>query len=168
MVSSPRHFTWYHPQSYHTGTGATSPCPTPKVLVPSWEQLVLLFTTLVWFWSRYSTYCATEAGNLIVWRHSNLSNFIIYCQIACQLGWFSQIAAHTFTNCCSHTITLFGKLNILSKEEKNMANNLHAFQLSCIIWTVSVENQSPVFLTRSYIFILHSCRSWQEAWKFLI
>ena len=34
-------------RNWHTDTGATSPSPTPKIRVPSGEQLVPLLTTLV-------------------------------------------------------------------------------------------------------------------------
>ena len=43
----PHTFTRYHLQSHYTDTGATSPSPTPKIRVPSGEQLVPLLTTLV-------------------------------------------------------------------------------------------------------------------------
>ena len=36
-----------HLQSHYTDTGATSPSPTPKIRVPSGEQLEPLLTTLV-------------------------------------------------------------------------------------------------------------------------
>ena len=47
MVSDPRHFYLIPPQSHCTDTAATSPSPTPKIRVPSREQLVPLLTTLV-------------------------------------------------------------------------------------------------------------------------
>ena len=47
VCSGPDTFTRYHTQSHYTGTGATSPSPTPKIRVPSGEQLVPLLTTLV-------------------------------------------------------------------------------------------------------------------------
>ena len=43
----PDTFTSYHLQSHYTDTGATSPSPTPKIRVPSGEQLVSLLMTLV-------------------------------------------------------------------------------------------------------------------------
>ena len=46
-VSCPRHLTWYHTQSHYPDTGSTSPNSTPYVWVPSEEQLVQFFTTLV-------------------------------------------------------------------------------------------------------------------------
>ena len=40
----PDTLTCYQPQSHYTATGATSPSPTPKIRVPSGEQLVPLLT----------------------------------------------------------------------------------------------------------------------------
>ena len=47
VLPIPDTFTCYHLQSHYTDTGATSPSPTPKIRVPSGEQLVPLLTTLV-------------------------------------------------------------------------------------------------------------------------
>ena len=48
MVSDPRPFYLIPPPvTLYTDTGATSPSPTPKIRVPSGEQLVPLLTTLV-------------------------------------------------------------------------------------------------------------------------